>query len=72
MTRTVQMNFKSEKKFILNGWKCVSCGNLDTQEHLLSCPGYSFLRDGKKLDQDQDLVIYIRNIIKHRLEDGLS
>ena len=72
MTRTVQMNFKSEKRFILNGWKCVSCGNLDTQEHLLSCPGYSFLRDGKKLDQDQDLVIYIRNIIKHRLEDGLS
>ena len=72
MTRTVQMNFKSEKRFILNGWKCVSCGHLDTQEHLLSCPGYSFLRDGKKLDQDQDLVIYIRNIIKHRLEDGLS
>ena len=71
MTQTVQMNFKGEKRYGQNGWKCMSCGNLDTQEHLLSCPEYSFLRDGKRLDQDQDLVNYFRSIIKIRLEAGL-
>ena len=35
MTRTVQMNFKGEKQYKNNGWKCNICGELDTQEHLV-------------------------------------
>ena len=71
MSQTVQMNFRREKKFILNGWRCVSCYELDTQEHLIDCQGYKSLRIGKNLESDQDLVSYVRRIIKLRLEAGL-
>ena len=71
MTRTIQMNFKGEKQYKNNGWKCNSCGELDTQEHLVTCEGYSYLRIGKNLDQDKDLVAFYRSIIKHRMESGL-
>ena len=71
MTQTVQMNFKREKKFMLNGWRCVSCYGLDSQEHLMYCEGYKSLRIGKNLESDQDLVSYFRSIIKLRLEAGL-
>ena len=72
MLRTVQMNFKGEKQYKDNGWKCVSCNNLDTQEHLLSCEGYNFLRVGRNMDQDKDLVAFFRGVIKHRMESGLE
>ena len=36
MTPTVQMNFKSDMKFVQNEWKCVGCtyGWKDTQSHM--------------------------------------
>ena len=71
MTQTVQMNFKNEKKYVQNGWRCVSCNNLDTQEHLIDCDGYKSLQIGKDLQRDQVLVLYYRNIIKQRIEAGL-
>ena len=71
MTQTVQMNYKSEKKYIINRWRCMSCDELDTQEHLLSCEGYKHLRAGKDLERDKDLVLYFRSIVKQRLEAGL-
>ena len=60
MTRSIQMNYKGDKKFKANQWKCVECGEDDTQEHLLQCKGYKYLREGKNLEDDYQLVDYFR------------
>ena len=66
MTRTIQMNYKGDPLFKANGWKCVSCGSLDTQEHVMECEGYKSLRKGKALKEDQELVNFFREVIKLR------
>ena len=68
MTRTVQMNFKGDRHFAANKWKCVSCGLADTQEHLLHCSGYSYLRQNKNLSNVGDMNEYFRSIIRVRDE----
>ena len=77
MTPTVQMNFMSDPKFASNLWACVGCEsvsqsgkivrNMDSQSHILSCPGYADLRLDK--DLSQDLVEYFSLVIKRR-QDG--
>ena len=57
MTKTVQMNFKGEPNFIKNGWKCQDCDLPDTQDHIIRCPCYKQLREGKNLNKDKDLEI---------------
>ena len=64
MTRTVQMNYKGEPRFMQNGWKCNDCLLPDTQEHIIRCPSYQHLRTGKDLASDKHLVEYFRNIIQ--------
>ena len=66
MTRTVQMNFRCDRIFSANQWRCVSCGLTDTQEHLWHCTGYQHLRLNKDLSKEGDIVDYFRNIIKER------
>ena len=66
MTKTVQMNYKGEPKFIRNGWKCQGCNIPDTQDHILRCPCYQELRVGKNLQNDKDLVEYFRKVIQLR------
>ena len=66
MTRTVQMNFKGDRNFSANQWKCVSCGLTDTQEHLLFCVGYLHLRRNKNLSKEEDLLEYFRSILRER------
>ena len=69
MTPTVQMNFKSDKKFASQEWKCVGCtdGRSDTQSHIIHCDGYADIRNGKNLENDQDLVDFFSAVIKRRL-----
>ena len=79
MTPTVQMNFMSDPKFASNLWACVGCEsvsqsgkivrNMDSQSHILSCPGYADLRLDKDLSLDKDLVEYFSLVIKRR-QDG--
>ena len=66
MTRTVQMNFKGDKKFALNKWQCNDCHIPDTQEHIVRCPTFEHLRVGKNLDNDKDLVSYFQKVINIR------
>ena len=47
--------------------ECEECGGKkDTQSHAMECPGYEDLREGLDLNQDIDLVIYFRNVLKRR------
>ena len=66
MTRTVQMNFKGDKKFALNKWQCNNCLLPDTQEHIVRCPTFEHLRLGKDLKCDKDLVLYFQKVIQIR------
>ena len=72
MTKTVQMNFKNDRKYKQNQWKCQDCQIPDTQDHIVRCPAYQQLRIDKDLNNDKDLVAYFRKVIKIRekLEDA--
>ena len=60
------MNRKSDKAYDEKLWKCDYCKNLDSQSHILWCPAFSPLREGKSLSNDQDLVEYFKNVMKIR------
>ena len=45
---------------IVTGW------TLDSQTHILSCDSYQYLRSGKDLSSDKDLVTYFREVISLR------
>ena len=47
-------------------WKCLACGYVDSQSHLLHCPAFQDLRIGKSLDSDLDLVDYFTKVLKMR------
>ena len=61
-----KMNRKSDKAYAEKLWKCDYCKNLDSQSHILWCPAFSPLREGKSLSNDQDLVEYFKNVMKIR------
>ena len=69
MLQTVKMNFQSDPSFRDSLWSCNDCGKIDTQQHLLYCEGYKIYRQGKDLDNDADLVRYVKSILQHRLDD---
>ena len=62
----VKMNMKSNAKFADELWKCDDCMSMDTQSHILWCPAYAPLREGKTLSDDLDLVHYYQAVIKIR------
>ena len=67
-TTTVQMNQRSDKSHAKNLWKCLECGNIDSQSHIVWCPFFSELREGKSLDNNDDLVKYFKQVFKIREE----
>ena len=64
----VKMNQVSDKKNAKTLWKCNECGNIDTQSHILWCPYFAPIRDGKSVDNDSDLVDYFKEVFKIREE----
>ena len=67
-TNNLRMNQQSDKHNAKNLWKCTECGNIDTQSHILWCPFFANLREGKSMDNDLDLVNYFREAFKIREE----
>ena len=41
-------------------------GKTDSQSHSMECPGYEDLGEGLDLEQDHDLVVYFRKVLKRR------
>ena len=60
------MNQQSDKENAKNLWKCTECGHIDTQSHILWCPYFSTLREGRSIENDADLVSYFREVFKIR------
>ena len=65
-----KMNFKSNEKYAKELWKCDYCMSVDSQAHIMWCPAFSSLREGKNLHCDKDLVSYIQEVMKIRLEES--
>ena len=53
-------------------WKCEDCGYVDTQTHILHCPAYQQLREGKSLNSDIDIVTYFKEVLKIREGETLN
>ena len=66
MTKTVKLNFASDRQFAADLWTCWHCPMVDSQSHVRICPAYEHLRAGGNLDNDQDLVRYFTQVIKFR------
>ena len=66
MTRTVKSNFSSDKRYMSELWSCWHCPNIDSQAHIRVCPAYQKLREKKDLENDHDLVSYLREVIEMR------
>ena len=81
MTPTIRNNFRSEKQYTAEMWRCPGCRDpsntdttrpdtLDTQQHVqYTCPAYSDLREDKDFDKDGDLVEFFRQVIERRMEN---
>ena len=66
----VKMNMKSNTKYAQELWKCDDCMSMDSQSHILWCPAYAPLREGKTLSNDLDLVHYFQAVIKIREDNA--
>ena len=62
MTQHVKLNYKGIKRYEAEGWKCHDCSKLDSEEHLLWCPGYEELRENLNLESESDLSKYLQKI----------
>ena len=61
-----KMNYQSDPSNKKDIWRCDDCRNIDTQAHILWCPEYKKLREGKSLDNDKDLIEYYQKVFSIR------
>ena len=61
-----KMNRKNDQMYAQDLWKCDDCHSMDSQAHIVWCPAYAALREGKNLESDRDLVEYYQKVMKIR------
>ena len=66
MVKNIAFNYSSDPKFSSQLWHCTHCDRMDSQSHVLTCESYKYLREGKDLSSDQDLVKYFRDVLALR------
>ena len=68
-----KMNFMNDPAYKAEMWRCNSCETcIDSQSHILYCPAYKELREGKSLTSDDDVVNYFREVMKIRTKLELN
>ena len=67
----VKMNRKNDPKYAQDLWKCDDCHSMDSQAHIVWCPAYAALREGKDLECDKDLVEYYQKVMKIREDNQM-
>ena len=66
-SKMLDIKFNYSAKYERELWLCDSCcSSIETQSHLLFCPAYSTLREGKDLSNDDHLIGYIQNVMQIR------
>ena len=69
--RTEMLNLKFNYKHMPQNektlWQCDSCqSSIETQSHIMWCPAYRELRVGKDINDDNDLIEYVKKVMKIR------
>ena len=68
-----KMNYMNSPKYKAELWSCDSCETLiDSQSHILYCPAYKQLREGKSLTSDSDIVEYFKKVLEIRTKLNLN
>ena len=62
-TTNVKINRKSDPTYAAELWKFDGCVNLDTQIHIMWCPGSIEELD---IDNDKDVIQYFQEVFKLR------
>ena len=63
----------NKSKFKADMWWCDSCEScIDSQSHILYCPAYKDLREGRSLSSDDDIVLYFREVLAIRMKLDLN
>jgi len=63
----VKFNYKHMPQNEKSLWKCDSCQTpIESQSHIMWCPSYSELRIGKDINNDSDLIEYVKKVMKIR------
>ena len=64
----IKMIYLNKDEYIRSMWRCDSCktGAIESQSHVLHCPAYRKLREGKDLNNDKDVIEYFRNVLNIR------
>ena len=65
-TKTLKCKMNQSRHNRESLWKCKACGCIESQSHIMHCPAYQQLREGKSLENDEDLAIYFREVLKLR------
>ena len=66
----VKMNMKNNLKYSMDLWRCDDCRSMDSQSHIIWCPAYAELREGKDISCDRDLVTYYQQVLKLREDNA--
>ena len=72
VTQYVKMNFRNDKIFSRDLWKCDYCVNIDTESHQLWCRKYKHIRENLDLNQNKDLCKYLQKVLALRKKDAES
>ena len=68
-----KMNSMNNPAYKNEMWMCDSCEScIDSQSHILYCPAYEKLREGKNLSSDEDIVTYFREVMQIRMNLNLN
>ena len=63
----VKYNYSHDPRFTNDLWKCDSCqSSIDTQNHILWCPSYKDLRADKDINNNEDLIRYLKSVMATR------
>ena len=69
-----KFNYRNDPKHSAELWRCSSCmsGHIETQSHLLYCDAYADLRADRDINNNSDLVDYIKNVLTVREKLGIT
>ena len=66
MIKEAKLNFPSDPQFKAQGFQCDYCPAISSQSHIKVCKEYLFLREGRNLEIDSELVQYFVEVVKYR------
>ena len=62
----VKTHFWNDPSFSKDLWRCEDCRAVDTMSHILHCPAYQDLREGKNIGDERDVVRYYMEVMERR------